>query len=97
MRTYQKSECFASIFFVGVTDTAKGKILPFGSNRNDEPFFPAVLAADSSKRTKCPLGINHNIIGIDVEPNALQILLRGQNCLLVAIVTVLLFYRVRYG
>ena len=91
MRTYQKSECFASIFFVGVTDTSKGKILPFGSNRNDEPFFLAVLVADSSKRTKCPLGINHNIIGIDVEPNALQILLRGQNYLLAAIVMLSLY------
>jgi hypothetical protein len=39
MRAYQKSEHFASILAVGVTDAAKGRILPFGSNRNDEPLF----------------------------------------------------------
>lgn len=30
-------------FAVGVTDAAKGKFLPFGSNRNDESFFPLFL------------------------------------------------------
>ena len=96
MRTYHQSECFASIFAVGVTDAAKGKILPFGSNRNDEPFFPAVLVTDSSKRTKCPLTTNRN--NVVTLPDLLQIMPSDQNDHLATIVTLspLLLNKSRY-
>ena len=83
-------------FAVGVTDAAKGKFLPFGSNRNDEPFFPAVLVTDSSKRTKCPLTTNRN--NVVTLPDSLQIMPSDQNDHLATIVTLspLLLNKSRY-
>lgn len=54
MRTYHQSECFASIFAVGVTDAAKGKILPFGSSHNIGLFQDSLQIVVSGQNVHLP-------------------------------------------